>query len=197
MSDSKNEVVLIGSIDQGTQSSRFIVYDPRDLSVAKAHHATPLRQSYPRPGWVEQDPEEIWSSVVSSVEGGMHSLRSPEGPTDAYSVEDPPRMVIGIANQRETTILWDKETGKPLHNAIVWNDDRTAELCARLAEELGGVDVFRRTTGLPISTYFSAYKIRWMIENVPAVAEAVASKRCMFGTVDCWLVCVLGKSRAY
>ncbi len=98
-------------------------------------------------------------------------------------------MVLGIANQRETSVLWDRETGKPLCNAIVWNDDRTADLCARLASELdGGVDAFRSTTGLPISTYFSAYKILWLIENCPAVAGAVASKRCMFGTVDCWLV---------
>ncbi len=200
---------LIGSIDAGTQSCRFIVYDPADLTVPKAyvttdprtscrtsshiltpsrhprppndrHHATPLRQSYPRPGWVEQDPEEIWSCVVSSVEGCMRTL-------DATSLDR--EMVLGIANQRETSVLWDRETGKPLCNAIVWNDDRTADLCARLASGLdGGVDAFRGTTGLPISTYFSAYKILWMMENCPAVADAVASKRCMFGTVDCWLV---------
>ena len=102
---------------------------------------------------------------------------------------DDRKMVLGIANQRETTVLWDRETGEPLHNAIVWNDDRTADLCARLASELeGGVDAFRSTTGLPVSTYFSAYKVLWMIENCPAVADAVSSKRCMFGTVDCWLV---------
>ncbi len=106
---------------------------------------------------------------------------------DATSTER--EMVLGIANQRETTVLWDRETGKPLYNAIVWNDDRTADLCARLASDLdGGVDAFRSTTGLPISTYFSAYKILWMIENCPAVADAVSRDRCMFGTVDCWLV---------
>lgn len=129
---------------------------------------------------MEQDPEEIWSSVVSSIDGCMRSL---EATTTGR------RMVVGIANQRETTVLWDRVTGKPLHNAIVWNDDRTAELCERLAAELpGGVDAFRSKTGLPISTYFSAYKIRWMIENCAEVADAVVSKRCMFGTVDSWLI---------
>ena len=148
-----------------------------------------MRQSYPRPGWVEQDPEEIWSSVVSSVQGCLRQPALCRYQT-LYGCGRL-KMVLGIANQRETTVLWDRETGKPLYGAIVWNDDRTAGLCARLADQFrsrGGVEAFRRTTGLPISTYFSAYKILWTIENVPEVAEAVAAGRCMFGTVDCWLV---------
>jgi glycerol kinase len=193
--------MLIGSIDQGTQSSRFIAYDQKDLNVVRAHQSTPLKQVYPRPGWVEQDPEEIWSSVVSSVEGCVAALVGTGADAPTSSPRTRPKAspigAIGIANQRETTILWDSETGLPLYNAIVWNDDRTSELCEGLAEELGGVDVFREVTGLPISTYFSAYKIRWMIENSKVVSDAVNAKRCMFGTVDSWLVYKLTRRKRH
>lgn len=141
-----------------------------------SHASTAVRQIYPQAGWVEQDPNSVWSSVVKSVETGMHAMGSCS------------MVALGIANQRETTIVWDRETGEPLYNAIVWNDDRTTEICCRIASRLGGADVFRETTGLPVSTYFSMYKLLWMIENVERVAKAVDHGRCMFGTVDCWIV---------
>lgn len=166
---------LICAIDQGTQSSRCIVYDTEMRVVSKASAA--VRQIYPRAGWVEQDALSIWSSVAESVQRCMEGIPSRE------------RIVaVGIANQRETTVVWDRETGEPLYHAIVWNDDRTTEICQRISSRVGGVDVFRSTTGLPISTYFSVYKLLWMIEHVDRVADAVENGRCMFGTVDSWLV---------
>lgn len=163
------------SIDQGTQSSRFLIYNMESMDTV-SHASTSVQQIYPQAGWVEQDPVAVWSSVVESVCSGMGAV-------------SPCRIVaLGIANQRETTVVWDKETGEPLYNAIVWNDDRTTDICQRIAARLGGVDVFRETTGLPISTYFSMYKLLWMIENVKCVADAVEEGRCMFGTVDCWIV---------
>ena len=165
----------ICSIDQGTQSSRCIVYDIKNFSIV-SQASTAVRQIYPRAGWVEQDPCSVWESVVESVESGMEGM------------EFSTMVALGIANQRETTIVWDKDTGEPLYNAIVWNDDRTTEICSRIASRMGGVHVFRESTGLPISTYFSMYKLLWMIENVDRVADAVGNGRCMFGTVDSWLV---------
>ena len=174
---------IVVAIDQGTQSSRCILYaynsnnkmiDDDKIAVGSA----PVQQWYPKPGWVEQDPEALWDSVVAAVNEAVSSVSS-----EILSKV----RAVGIANQRETSVVWDARTGKPLCRAIVWNDDRTIGVCARVASERG-VDAYRASTGLPISTYFSAYKLMWMMENIPEVAKAVVEKRCMFGTVDSWLV---------
>lgn len=172
-------IECIGSIDQGTQSTRFFLY-AKDCSVL-ASCQVPVPQIYPRAGWVEQEPEQLWRSVVEAINGAMQEAKERHGGITVKA--------IGLTNQRETTIVWDKNTGKPLHNAIVWLDSRTSQLCARMAEQRSeGHDAFRPITGLPISTYFSAYKLKWLIENVPEVCTAVDEGRCMFGTVDTWLL---------
>lgn len=168
----------IGSIDQGTQSTRFFLYG-RDAAPL-ASHQVEFPQIYPKSGWVEQDPMRIWDSVLQAVQGAMRQATELHGEVNLRAV--------GITNQRETTLVWDKATGKPLHNAIVWLDGRTGQLCSRMKQELGSSDHFRPVTGLPISTYFSAYKLKWLLENVPEVAQAAKEGRCMFGTVDSWLI---------
>ena len=130
--------------------------------------------------WVEQDPLAIWHSVQAAMEGGMARARDAHGEVRVRAV--------GITNQRETTVVWDRATGAPLHNAIVWLDNRTADVCRAMARAHGGTDAFRPVTGLPVSTYFSAYKLRWLLDHVPAVAEAAAQDRLMLGTVDSWLL---------
>lgn len=169
---------VVGAIDQGTQSTRFILYDRQCQPLASSQ--VELSQIYPHAGWVEQDPMAIWESVQQAVAEVMGPAR-----------EQHPGLVvraIGITNQRETTMVWDRETGLPLHNAIVWLDNRTSDICRTMAEQLGSQDYFRAVTGLPISTYFSAYKLKWLMANVPAVAQAAAAGRAMFGTVDSWLI---------
>ena len=123
----------------------------------------------------------IWGSVQEAMAGALDAAREAHG---AVAVR-----AVGITNQRETTVVWDRCTGRPLHNAIVWLDGRTADVCDAMAQRLpGGRDHFRPVTGLPISTYFSAYKLKWLLENVSAVAAAAAEGRLMFGTVDSWLL---------
>lgn len=168
----------VGAIDQGTQSTRFFLYG-KDCSVL-ASAQVDLPQVYPRAGWVEQSPAAIWSSVQQAVQAALQQARELHGEVVFKA--------LGITNQRETTVVWDRLTGQPLHNAIVWLDGRTSSICSELAEQLGGRDHFRPTTGLPISTYFSAYKLRWLLQHVPEVAAAAAEGRCMFGTVDSWLM---------
>ncbi|PRW58390.1 Glycerol kinase [Chlorella sorokiniana] len=169
---------VVGAIDQGTQSTRFFLYDRDCRPLASAQVEFP--QIYPRAGWVEQDPLAIWESVQQAVQQAMEDALEQYG---ALSV-----VAVGITNQRETTVVWDRETGRPLHNAIVWLDNRTAGICHALTEQLGSQDYFRPVTGLPISTYFSAYKLKWLLDNVPAVAQAAAEGRALFGTVDSWLI---------
>lgn len=123
----------------------------------------------------------IWGSVQEAMAGALDAAREAHGTVAVKAV--------GITNQRETTVVWDRCTGRPLHNAIVWLDGRTADVCDAMAQRLpGGRDHFRPVTGLPISTYFSAYKLKWLLENVSAVAAAAAEGRLMFGTVDSWLL---------
>lgn len=168
----------IGAIDQGTQSTRFCLYD-RDLTLVASSQVS-VSQKNPKAGWAEQDPEEVWESVVTSVQEALQRAEKECG----VAV----RVVgVGIANQRETTVLWDSHTGKPLHNAIVWHDSRTSDVCARVAESRGR-NCFQQATGLPVSTYFSAYKIMWLQENIPNVKRAVDEGRCMFGTMDSWII---------
>lgn len=166
---------LIASIDQGTTSSRCILFeqDGSVRAVAQEEH----RQILPRPGWVEHDPAEIRDRTAAVV---REALRVAAGSADQL-------VAIGLTNQRETVVFWDRQTGEPLTNAIVWQDTRTRELCEELARD-GGLDRFRALTGLPLATYFSAGKIRWMLDHVDAVRRAVRSGRAACGTIDSWLI---------
>lgn len=168
----------VGSIDQGTQSTRFFLYDKDCTPLASSQ--VPLPQAYPKAGWVEQDPLQILSTIHAAVSDTIRQVEERHGAVVIRS--------IGITNQRETTVVWDKATGVPLYNAIVWLDGRTAQVCSRMAEQHGGRDAFRAVTGLPVSTYFSAYKLKWLLENVPKVSEAAQQGQCMFGTIDSWII---------
>jgi glycerol kinase len=165
----------IGAIDQGTTSTRFIVFDRsgRVVSVAQKEH----EQIYPNPGWVEHNPDEIWQRTQEVISGAMqrHHLR----PSDLAA--------IGITNQRETTVVWDRKTGKPLANALVWQDTRVADYVSEFSKS-GGQDRFRAKTGLPLTTYFSGLKIRWVLENVGGAREMAESGDALFGNIDTFLV---------
>ena len=169
---------LIAAIDQGTTSTRVIIFDEaaKTLAVHQKEHT----QIYPQDGWCEHSPLEILESTNECLDKAVEALEAAGG--SAADV-----VAVGITNQRETTIVWDKFTGKPLHNAVVWLDLRTAELAAELAAS-GGQDRFRATCGLPISTYFSAVKLLWLMNNVPEVAAAISEGRALFGTIDTWLI---------
>lgn len=164
----------VGALDQGTTSTRFMIFDRTGtvLAVDQKEHA----QIFPQPGWVEHDPKEIWSNSVSVVEGAM--ARAGIGPSDLAAV--------GITNQRETTVIWDRATGEPLANAIVWQDTRTAPLCKSLEGD-EGADKFRTLTGLPLATYFSGPKARWLLDEHD-LHERAARGDLAFGTIDTWLV---------
>jgi glycerol kinase len=168
-------VTFIAAIDQGTTSSRCIVFDAsgRIVAVDQREH----RQIFPRPGWVEHDPAEIWLNVQSCVTNAL----------ERAGLKPPDLAAIGITNQRETTVLWDRRTGEPVHNAIVWQDTRTDALVAELARE-GGQDRFRRSTGLPLATYFSGPKIRWLLDADPELRRRAHAGELLFGTMDTWLI---------
>lgn len=175
------EAAFIGSIDQGTSSTRFIIYD-RDSRCVGSHQVE-FTQLYPQAGWVEHDPMEILESVKVCMAKAVDKA-SAEG----HNV-DAALKAIGLTNQRETTLVWSKSTGRPLYNAIVWMDVRTTSVCRRLEKEMpGGRTHFVETCGLPISTYFSAMKLIWLMENVDAVKEGIEKKDALFGTVDSWLI---------
>jgi glycerol kinase len=164
----------LGALDQGTTSTRFIIFDAggRVVSVAQQEH----RQIYPRPGWVEHDPEEIWlrtQEVIAQAmqQNGLH-------PRDIAA--------IGITNQRETAILWERKTGRPVANAIVWQDTRTEDLVKEFSRDVGQ-DRFRPKTGLPLSTYFSALKIRWMLQNISGLRQKAVAGEILFGNLDTFL----------
>ena len=163
------------AIDQGTTSTRAMVFDEKLAAVAVAQQE--LRQIYPAPGWVEHDPEDIWSAVVATVREAM--AKAGVGADDIVG--------IGITNQRETTIVWDRETGKPIHNAIVWQDRRTADACAAL-RAAGREPTIREKTGLLLDPYFSATKIAWLLDNVSGARAAAGEGRLAFGTVDSFLL---------
>ncbi|PWA44844.1 glycerol kinase [Artemisia annua] len=173
--------VFIGSIDQGTTSTRFIIYDKNAQSIGS--HQVEFTQFCPQAGWVEHDPVEILESVKMCISKAFDKATA-----DGYNV-DSGLKAIGITNQRETTVVWSKSTGVPLYNAIVWMDVRTTSICRRLETELsGGKTHFLESCGLPISTYFSALKLLWLLENVNAVKEAVKKGDALFGTIDSWLI---------
>ena len=165
----------VAAIDQGTASSRCLVFDRRAriVSVAQKEH----RHHFPRPGWVEHDPEEIWRNVLEVVDEAL--AKAELSPADLSA--------LGIANQRETTVLWDRRTGMPVHNAINWEDTRTDQLCRELAGD-AGQDRFREKTGLPLATYFSGPKVRWLLDRVPGLRERAEEGEVLFGTIDSWLI---------
>jgi glycerol kinase len=165
----------VGAVDQGTTSTRFMIFDHRGQPVARQQ--IEHRQIYPRPGWVEHDPLEIWARTQDVIQGAMQQA----GITAAELA------AIGVTNQRETAIVWDRHTGKPHCNAIVWQDTRTDELCNALAAH-GGQDRFRAKVGLPLATYFSGPKVRWILDNVGGVRAAAERGEALFGNVDTWLI---------
>ncbi|KAL1960294.1 hypothetical protein VTO42DRAFT_8254 [Malbranchea cinnamomea] len=170
--------VFVGSIDQGTTSSRFLIFNKAGDVVAS--HQLQFTQIYPQPGWHEHDPNEIVQSVEKCIDGAVAAFEE-----QGHLIES--IKAVGITNQRETTVVWDRETGEPLYNAIVWTDTRTQALVRKLKQRLGH-DQLQRLCGLPLSTYPSVGKLLWLLENVPAVKEAYEKGRLAFGTVDSWLV---------
>jgi len=166
---------LLLALDQGTSSSRSIVFDAAGDIVSMAQRE--FRQIYPQPGWVEHHPEEIWETQLDTAREALASARL--SPRDIAG--------IGITNQRETTLVWDRRTGQPLHHAIVWQDRRSEPLCAQL-RAAGLAQTVAERTGLVIDAYFSATKIRWILDHVPGARAAAERGELAFGTVDTWLV---------
>uniref|UniRef100_G3PKK1 glycerol kinase n=1 Tax=Gasterosteus aculeatus aculeatus TaxID=481459 RepID=G3PKK1_GASAC len=205
---------LVAAIDQGTSSTRFLVFNSKTAELL-SHHQVELKQSFPKEGWVEEDPKEILQSVYECMERTCEKLTQ-------LNIDISNIKAIGVTNQRETTLVWDKETGEPLYNAIgnasisyasfplvlahsrhsspyggsaFWLDLRTQSTVERLINKTPGRNKnhLKHKTGLPISTYFSAVKLRWLMDNVDEVHQAVVSHRAMFGTVDSWLIwCLTG-----
>jgi len=165
----------IGAWDLGTTSNRFIVFDHSGTiaAVDQMEH----EQIFPKPGWVEHDPMEIWRNSERVIQGAL-------GKSGIMGSEI---KAIGITNQRETSVLWDRHTGKPYHHAIVWQCTRTDQICRELAAE-GGQDRFREKTGLPIATYFSGPKIRWLLDHVPQARDAADKGEALFGTIESWII---------
>ena len=165
----------VAAVDQGTTTTRFIVFDHAGQVVSL--HQLEHQQIYPQPGWVEHDPTEIWERTRQAIRAAL--AKNGIDPRDIAA--------IGVTNQRETTIVWDKKTARPYYNAIVWQCTRTKDICDALARE-GGQDRFRARTGLPLATYFSGPKIKWILDNVPGVREAAEKGDALFGTVDTWVI---------
>ena len=165
----------VGALDLGTTSNRFILFDPQGkiAGVDQMEH----EQIFPKPGWVEHDPVEIWYHTCRVIKGAMGKV----------GVSGKQIAAIGITNQRETAVVWDKQTGKPLCNAIVWQCTRTDEICRRLEKD-GGQDRFRSTTGLPLATYFAGPKVKWILDNVAGARSAAENGRALFGTIETWII---------
>lgn len=178
----KNDLRLIGAVDQGTSSTRFLVFNCETAELV-CHHQVPVTQHFPHDGWVEEDPFEILKTVETCIEETVQKLQK-------MKIDKSCIKAVGITNQRETTIIWDKHTGKPLYNAIVWCDNRTQSTVQSLVNKCPkqNQDHLKNLCGLPISTYFSAVKIRWLLDHKPIVKTAVDEKRAFFGTVDSWLL---------
>jgi len=165
----------VGALDQGTTSTRFILFDRQGRPVAHAQREH--EQIFPRPGWVEHAPAEIWRNSQSVMREALATARL-----------DPSALAaIGITNQRETALIWDRRTGRPLHNALVWQDTRVDPAVAALARE-GGIDRFRGRTGLPLASYFSALKLAWLLDAVPEARVRAEAGEVLAGTIDTWLV---------
>ena len=166
---------FIGALDQGTTSTRFIIFDHqgRIVAVAQQEH----RQIYPKPGWVEHDPMEIWRRTEEVTAEALAKA----------GIAAADLTAVGITNQRETTLLWDRTTGRPLHNALVWQDTRADHLVAALAAD-GGQDRFRAKTGLPLASYFSGLKLKWLLDHVEGARAGAEAGEALFGNVDSWLL---------
>ena len=165
----------VGAVDLGTTSNRFIIFDQKGRIVGldqKEHE-----QIFPKPGWVEHDPMEIWRNTQAVIRGALGKS----------GVKSSDLAAIGITNQRETAVVWDKHTGRPFYNAIVWQCTRTDTICNDLMAE-GGQDRFREQTGLPIATYFSGPKIKWILDNVPEARRAADKGDALFGTIETWMI---------
>lgn len=165
----------IAAIDQGTTSTRCMLFNQK--GAVASQHQLEHEQIYPRPGWVEHDPLEIWEKTQATIAGALKNA-------DASARDI---AAVGITNQRETTVLWDRRDGQPIHNALVWQDTRTDKLIAQLEKE-GGQDRFRQTTGLPLATYFSGPKIRWLLDNVEGARQRAEAGHLLFGNIDTWLI---------
>ena len=176
MSDMGRHGQVVAAIDQGTTSTRCMLFDhdAHVVSIAQVEHA----QHFPRPGWVEHDATEIWTNVGRVVSGALA-----EAGLDASAV-----AAVGITNQRETTVVWDRETGEPIAPAVVWQDTRTQAICESLGALGGGADRYRSRVGLPLATYFAAPKARWILDAVAGAPERAADGALAFGTIDSWLL---------
>ncbi|GAB7023143.1 glycerol kinase GlpK [Salidesulfovibrio brasiliensis] len=165
----------VGAVDQGTTSSRFIIFDKRGriVSLDQKEH----EQIFPKPGWVEHNPMEIWRNTQDVIKGALAKA----------GLKGSDLASIGITNQRETVVVWDKATGEPYYNAIVWQCTRTHDICKELMKE-GGQDRFREITGLPVATYFSGPKIKWIMDNVPKAKKAFEDGSAMIGTMETWII---------
>ena len=165
----------VGALDQGTTSTRFMIFDHAGAVVAvdqKEHE-----QIYPKPGWVEHDANEIWTRCQDVIKGALAKA----------GIKATDLAAVGITNQRETAVVWDRKTGKPVYNAIVWQDTRTADICAALAAD-GGSDRLRPKTGLPLATYFSGPKIKWILDNVEGARAKAEAGDLLFGNIDTWCI---------
>src|SRR5688572_6559695 len=163
------------AIDQGTTGSTVLVFDRRGRIAGRAY--SEFRQHYPKPGWVEHDAEEIWRVTLAIARQAIRKAK----------IKPQALAAIGITNQRETTVVWDRRTGQPIHRAIVWQDRRTAATCARLKDEGAEAEV-RAKTGLVLDPYFSATKIAWILDNVRGARARATAGDLVFGTIDSWLV---------
>ena len=172
------------SIDQGTTSSRAIIFDHDGNVVSVAQQE--FMQYYPKPGWVEHDPNEIWATTMGVIGDAMA-----RGNINRSQIS-----AIGITNQRETTVIWDAETGKPVHNAIVWQDRRTSKICDNLKEK-GLEETIKHKTGLMVDAYFSGTKIKWILDNVEGAREKAEAGKLRFGTIDTWLIWKLTNGKVH
>ncbi len=163
------------AIDQGTTGTRFMVFDRAGRVVSSRYEEH--EQVYPRPGWVEHDPMEIWAKSQQVIAGAL----------EAGGIQPEELAAIGVTNQRETTVVWDPRTGQPLYNAIVWQCTRTTDICQALIDQ-GLEEKFRERTGLPIATYFSGPKIKWLLDNVDGLRERAEQGQALFGNIDTWLI---------
>ncbi|MEA3349705.1 MAG: glycerol kinase GlpK [Chloroflexota bacterium] len=171
----------VAAIDQGTTSTRCMIFNHNGeiISAAQKEH----QQIYPQPGWVEHDPLEIWERTQEVIQDALAKAQTAEPESDISSQIG----AVGITNQRETTLVWNRHTGEPYYNAIVWQDTRTKAICDQLAKD-GGQNRWRAKTGLPLATYFSGPKIKWLFENVEGLREAAEQGEAVFGNIDTWLI---------
>ena len=175
---------FIISIDAGTTSNRSILFDLKGKPVFSSQKE--FTQYFPKSGWVEHNPDEIWKTTIKTLREVIKKAKKLKGKI----------LSIGITNQRETTVLWDKKTGKPVYKAIVWQDRRTVEFCKRLRKQNKDTMVFNKT-GLLIDSYFSGTKIKWILDNVPKARQLMNRKQLLFGTIDSFLIWRLTKGKVH